>query len=258
MKRLTQALFRLLVAIVWVAIPRKIKGSAMTEHASHSKKSVWLNPFGLAMVAYYLVMAVIGICIPDDILKANTWAREFSDFMASIVPQIDRITALGIKPDVSRFYFSLMWAGSPIVFLFGLFHVWNGRKLGFPMWTMPFLKACGRMAGVIFMVAWTQFLWGVYPNMGLTKALFLSDLGRSFYSQFVFYLGPLYFLSGITAWLLGWLTGYIPRNIESALAGQGAAQTVGTAQVRSNGSVFVLARSIASATANDSTWKLAV
>lgn len=71
------------------------------------------DPFGFVFVAYYLVMAVVGMLIPDDIMS-HQWAREFSNFMAGVVPQIDRITALNIKPDVNRFYFSLLWAGAPI------------------------------------------------------------------------------------------------------------------------------------------------
>jgi hypothetical protein len=75
------------------------------------------NPFGMALVAYYLLMATVGMLVPDDILQSNVWAREFSDFMAGIVPQIDRVTALHIKPDVNRFYFSVLWAGSPVLIL---------------------------------------------------------------------------------------------------------------------------------------------
>lgn len=78
-------------------------------------KSMLRNPYGLALVAYYAVMAVVGMLIPEDILRSHAWAREFSDFMASFVPQIDRITALNIKPDVNRFYFSVLWAGSPVL-----------------------------------------------------------------------------------------------------------------------------------------------
>ncbi|RST48561.1 hypothetical protein [Variovorax sp. DXTD-1] len=84
---------------------------------AQTKTSAWRNPFGLALVAYYLVMAVVGLLIPDDILRANAWARDFSDFMASVVPQIDRITALNIRADVNRFYFSVLWAASPCLFV---------------------------------------------------------------------------------------------------------------------------------------------
>lgn len=172
------------------------------------------NPFGIALVAYYLIMAVVGMLIPDDILSNNVWAREFSDFMANIVPQIDRITALNIKPDVNRFYFSVLWAGSPVLFTICGLLVWYGRKLDYPMWNTPFPKALMNMGGIFLAVLWTQCLWAVDPSLKLSATLFASSIGRSFYAQIVFHTGATLFMSGLIVWILGWLTGYIPRNIE--------------------------------------------
>ena len=95
--------------------------STKTPAPTKDLKSMLRNPFGIALVAYYLLMAIVGMLVPDDILKSHEWAREFSNFMAGIVPQIDRVTALNIKPDVNRFYFSVLWAGSPmmVVIVFG-------------------------------------------------------------------------------------------------------------------------------------------
>ena len=108
----------------------------------------WKSPLGLALIGYYLVMAVVGLLIPEDILSANAWAREFSDFMASIVPQIDRITALGIRPEVNRFYFSVLWAGSPLLLLILSLITWQGyvTKVA-TIWSMPFItdrRFCNR------------------------------------------------------------------------------------------------------------------
>lgn len=158
-----------------------------------AQKSVWLNPFGLALVAYYLVMAFVGLCIPDDILKANTWAKEFSDFMASIIPQIDRITALGIKPDVNRFYFSVLWLGGATLFsavvIFMLarpFHSNEWKQVGKPKYqSFLFLSAILLMCGV-----WPQMLFWVHPSLGLTRSAFGNDLLRSFLAQIVFVNGP--------------------------------------------------------------------
>ena len=97
-----------------------------------AERSAGRNPYGIALVAYYFVMAVVGLLVPDDFLQGNAWARDFSDFMASIVPQIDRITALNIKPDVNRFYFSVLWAGNPILFLISLLLVWMGDTAATP------------------------------------------------------------------------------------------------------------------------------
>lgn len=177
-------------------------------------KADWQNPFVVAMIVYYLLMAIVGMWVPDSILKDNAWTREFSDFMAGIVPQIDRITVLGIKPDVNRFYFSMLWAGSPIPFGLCILLNWDGRRRNHPMWVMPFFKALIPFALAIILVFWSQNLWGVDSSKRLSIILFSSDLCRGFFGQVVFFTGVIIFISGHAVWLFGWLTGYIPRNIQ--------------------------------------------
>ncbi len=154
-------------------------------------KEDWKNPFGLALIGYYLVMAVVGLLIPDDILISNAWAREFSDFMASIVPQIDRITALGIKPEVNRFYFSLLGGASCIAFLLGVALVVEGRKKDYPMWTTPIFETAWRSVGMSMLVLWSQMLWVVDPSLRLTKLMFSTGVGRGLLGQFVFSFAPM-------------------------------------------------------------------
>lgn len=177
-------------------------------------KEDWKNPFGLALIGYYLVMAVVGLLIPDDILKANAWAREFSDFMASVVPQIDRITALGIKPDVNRFYFSVLWATNSIAFILGIVMIFGGRKKDYPMWTTPIFEAAWRSAGISVLLLWSQMLWAVAPSLRLTKLLFSTDIGRGVVGQLVFSFAPTLLFSLVVVVIGGWLSGYIPRRIK--------------------------------------------
>ena len=47
--------------------PAREEAMSIATAAPHNTKSPWLNPFGLALVAYYLAMAVIGLLVPDDI-----------------------------------------------------------------------------------------------------------------------------------------------------------------------------------------------
>lgn len=184
--------------------------------AKANTTSAWLNPFGLALVAYYLVMAVVGLLIPDDILKANTWAREFSDFMAGIVPQIDRITALGIKPDVNRFYFSVLWAGSPGLLFIVLLMMWDAKKRGVaPLWTAPFWKSFWPILFGIFICGFVwQVTWMVDPSLRISRFYFGNSIGRGLLGQLLV-SGLIFFGPGIVFWALGWLTGYIPRNIKT-------------------------------------------
>ena len=178
------------------------------------ERSAWRNPYGIALVGYYLVMAVVGMLVPDDILQRNAWARDFSDFMASIVPQIDRITALNIKPDVNRFYFSILWAGSPVLSVISLLFIWDGwRRRSALMWTAPLKAALLPMGlAMVATVAMLQVDWLVDPTLSLSKTYFGTVFGRATLAQ-VFVLGPVLFGLGLTVWSLGWLSGYIPHNI---------------------------------------------
>ena len=188
----------------------------MTSFAAQqpNRKSPWLNPFGLALIAYYLVMAIIGLLVPDDILKSYQGTAEFSDFMAAIIPQIDHITALNIKPDVNRFYFSVLWAGSPVLLLIVCMMMWDAKQRGVaPIWTTPFIKSLAPMSlGIFFTIAGFQLQWIVDPDLRLAEFTFGTSIGRGLQAQ-VFVIGPMFFGPGVLFWLLGWLTGYIPRNI---------------------------------------------
>ena len=179
------------------------------------RTSAWRNPFGLALVAYYLVMAVVGLLIPDDILRVNRWARDFSDFMASVVPQIDRITALNIKPDVNRFYFSVLWAGNPILFAISLLLVWDGRKRGYAMWAMPLFKAIGLMSICVAIVVCAQWMYWMEDVTNRQLRLMLgTTFGRSFWGSSVYVFGSAVFGAGFLVLFSGWITGYIPRNMK--------------------------------------------
>lgn len=172
------------------------------------------NPFGIALIAYYLLMALVGLLIPDDILSANAWAREFSDFMASVVPQIDRITALNIKPSVNRFYFSVLWAGSPVLLLIVCIMMWDAKRRDVAtMWTAPLrIAALPMLFGLVVCVLLLLPQLLVDPSMRLSRNTFGSSFGRGFLAQ-IFVLGPILFGPGICAWVVCWLTGTIPRNI---------------------------------------------
>lgn len=154
------------------------------------------DPFGIAFFAYYLVMALIGMLIPDDIMS-HRWAREFSDFMASVVPQIDRITALNIKPDVNRFYFSLLWAGAPIcgvIIIFGA--LVRGVNENFVEYGGPILKPILAVLALGLASLWLILLPGVQSTDGVIFGLIENFFARGLFAQVVFVNGPVMFLVG--------------------------------------------------------------
>lgn len=182
---------------------------------SNLSPSPWRTPHAIAAVLYCICMTVVGLWVPDNILKDNNWARDFSNFMAGIVPQIDRITALNIKPDVNRFYFSVLWAGSPALIIIIIFAVFDGwKKQSAPMWWLPFHKAIWLfLFGSLVVWATLDVTTIIDPAIKLAKFNFGTALGRAVIGQ-IFVVGPLFFSIGILACALGWITGYIPRNIK--------------------------------------------
>jgi len=113
-------------------------------------------------VAYvsYVVFVIVGLSIPDNILRDYSWTRSFTDFMAAIVPQIDRITALNIAADVNRFNYSLLWAVSPLYFLI----VYRGINANIASGPYSYNSlSVGRLVfvslGLIWLVGFCMFLW---------------------------------------------------------------------------------------------------
>lgn len=160
-------------------------------------KTMLRNPFGMAIFAYYLFMALVGLLIPDDILKNHQWAVEFCDFMASIVPQIDIVTAIGVKPDVNRFYFSILWIGSPVLILIVLIGaVLEGVNEELVDPKMSVRRLVGISLGGTAMCLLALSMMFVADQSKLTDGLLGFFLGRAFVGQIVFVNGPLLLLCG--------------------------------------------------------------
>ncbi len=168
------------------------------------------------LVAYYLLMAIVGMLVPDNILKSYAWAREFSDFMAGIIPQIDRVTALNIKPDVNRFYFSVLWAGSPVSLYLCLSAIWRGREnANATMWRMPLKSAVIWCFGYLAIVYGAQFGYWMTDTANRQLSFLLSSgFGRGLWGSVVYVHGTSIFAAILIFIIFGWITGYIPRNIE--------------------------------------------
>lgn len=187
------------------------------KYTKEEYKSAWASPYGIAVAVYYLTMVIIGFLTPDDILSNHAWAREFSDFMAAIVPQIDHITALNIKPDVNRFYFSVLWMGVPflliVFFTYGLIP-WRRRE--WPIRERSFSEAFVAFIGMWLFILWSMTLWSVDPNMKLARFQFGNVIGRVFIAQlYVMCVPMLFFASSVMAY--GWLSGESPKRIKEQI-----------------------------------------
>lgn len=75
------------------------------------------------VVASVLFSVVFSAMAPMRMVSEHEWARTFCDFMASFIPMIDKVTIAVLNSPVdrseeNRFYFSVMWALSPIYVAF--------------------------------------------------------------------------------------------------------------------------------------------
>ena len=127
----------------------------------------------------WAVLAFVGFFIPDDILSKHTWAREFTDFMAGIVPQIDRVTALNLRPEVNRFHYSVLWAVSPVYFAIFMPAVNKSNK---SIRLMTRGQIVGALFGSVVMIAFSVFFWPIN--------FFHSMDPNSSVIQVAFYLSP--------------------------------------------------------------------
>lgn len=187
------------------------------------------DPFGIAFLGYYLLMALVGMSIPDDILS-HAWAREFSDLMASVVPQIDRVTALNIKPDVNKFYFSVLWVGSPVL----IFIVVLGAGMRGPNtnYVKNYNSPIKQLLNVFIAILGSSLLlglFGVENSSRLTNVLFGNFLIRGLFGQILFVNGPLLFLVGTCVMLPYFLlTGKYQKAIASKKHDKAEAQQIAT------------------------------
>jgi hypothetical protein len=189
----------------------------MKRPTAQEYKTYFSTPTGMALIIYFLFTALIGMFIPSDVLTANAWAREFSDFMASIVPQIDRITALGIKPDVNRFYFSLLWAMSPILISLIFFDALM-RKNNHPVWRATAGNVLFTVIVAVCLVfAANNIYWMDAAEGSRAKRIlnfyFETSLGRGSISNIMYTSGPASFAGGALVAVCSWLTRHIASNI---------------------------------------------
>ena len=131
----------------------------------------------------WAVLALIGLFIPEKVLSENEWAWRFSDFMASIVPQIDRIAALNLRPEVNKFHYSILWAVSPVFPGLMLPAIWRTAP---PVGTKrpTFSQILGAILFCAWMIGFTMFLWWGLGFMNdssnrIERIMFYFPLSRS-------------------------------------------------------------------------------
>lgn len=198
-----------------------VQTNAKAKAAAKPKEPVFKTPYEKAFGAYIALTGVIVFFIPVDILKAYPWAVEFTDFMASWVPQIDLITSLGLRPDLGRFYYSVLWAMSPVLFGLCVLMGLDRRQRTYPFWSLPIHKAILlTLALCVIVYASTQGYWMTNAKNGVLRFLVGNRLGMAYFGNIVYVAGPVMFAAGLFNVVAGWMSGAIPRHIRRQAAGE--------------------------------------
>lgn len=175
------------------------------------------TPLGRTLLGYGALMGIIALFIPADILKTYPWAVEFTDFMAGWVPQIDRITSLGVEPDVNRFYYSVLWAMSPVLMAISGFAAWEDLKKGYGAASMPILKMLPLALFICVVIYASQYLYWfdlwADINRGLLHFTLGDGWGRAFWGNLVYVTAPVMATGGLAAVTYGRLSRHIPEII---------------------------------------------
>ena len=68
------------------------------------------NPFvAMMLIGGFLTGPLLAYGLPADVLTTHLWAQSFADFMARLIPSIERLTEVSMFPEVTRLYMSLQW-----------------------------------------------------------------------------------------------------------------------------------------------------
>ncbi|MDO8904345.1 hypothetical protein [Hydrogenophaga sp.] len=198
-----------------------IQKTVKAEGKAMGKEPVFKTPYEKAAGAYVAIMGVIALLIPADVLQTYPWAVAFTDFMAARVPQIELITSLGIRPELNRFYYSVLWAMSPGLFVLCCLMGWEGRQRTYPFWSLPFRKAVflALVLGAI-LFATANMGWMTNTGNGVLRFILSNRFGMGYLGNIAYVAAPVMAASGIMNLIIGWLSGEIPRHIQLHAAGE--------------------------------------
>ncbi len=186
------------------------------------KDPIVKTPYEKAVVSCIALMAVIALFIPADILQTSPRAVAFTDFMATWVPQIDLITGLGIRPELNRFYYSVLWAISPVLLVLCFLMCWDGRQRTYPFWSLPLHKAILlALVGGLILYAANKGFWMTATRSGPLHFVLGNRIAMASMGNITYVVFPVLNAGGMLALALGWLSGAIPRHIRRKETGGG-------------------------------------
>jgi hypothetical protein len=144
---------------------------------------IWLIPFVLISPAIYI--------IPADVFTQYPWTREYTDFIASIVPMINRTAHLHPQPDKFRAFYAYAWSWLPLFALLNHIDFKTRREIGFKIPNPSPIKSLL----VIALCFWGVYLFYFAPGDGgftLKLMTFTDPRAKYFRSDYlILFSGPI-------------------------------------------------------------------
>lgn len=147
---------------------------------------IWLIPFALISPAIFI--------IPADVFTQYPWARGYTNFIASIVPMIDRTAHLHPQPDKFRAFYAYAWTCMPLLLPLAILEMNAREKIGLGM-SGPL--SARMFFSMLFLVVCVYFLYVVPGNGGIgldlltvpdrRVGLYRNNIGIAWFSAFTIY-----------------------------------------------------------------------
>ncbi len=165
------------------------------------------------LIGSWAFFAFIGLIMPETILRDYDWTQGFTDAVASVVPQIDRITALNLRPDINRFHYSLLWVVSPVYFVIAMISGNQNVALGYNRITKG--QVIGTLLFYVYGIGFTMYLWMgfwfMYPESRVVQIFIYYRLSRAAVAPILVY-GFWGCVGGITLTIKGLISGQILKE----------------------------------------------
>lgn len=144
-----------------MAYPDKVKGVLGTRWNAALRLYLWFAVLGI----------ILALLTPTKILSMLPPLKGLTSFMTSIVPSIDRVTAVSSFPEVTKLYFSLMWIALPAATVIVML-----RAPALPVWHFSFSQWAG---GILFFpLLFLLLVYVPFTGIGIEPEVLSYTSGR--------------------------------------------------------------------------------
>jgi hypothetical protein len=135
--------------------PPRFSSHAQSKNA-YTVPSVWGGAAEMPLFIHLALGCLLALLTPEDILTTNTAFKEFADWMSSIVPSINSISSISSFPEVTKFFFSMMWFCMPLV---AAAYFYTKYWPFFKGWAVPVSRVAWSFKNILLAIVFSLMCW---------------------------------------------------------------------------------------------------